>query len=295
VCGLINIGNSCYINSALQCLSNVPELTEWALQSKSTQRKNHVINVYISMIRKMWSGQYRHIKPHKMKVCIGRSIPFFSDYNQKDSHEFMNSVFNAITTSNSSSIISDLFHIHTQSQVTCITCAECDTADETSNFLPRSVPIMSLSNKNTIRLENLIDDYCQENELSGKYYCSSCKKFSQARQKTIINKPLPRALIILLKRFLFDETHTKNDAFVQYQLQQRNLLSNNDLYELCAVSIHSGNLAGGHYKTIARNYKTTRWYEFDDAYVSEIDSSELLNAIITHHAYVLIYLRQEPI
>ena len=290
LCGLINIGNTCFMNSALQCLSNIPELTQWAKdqQQHSSNSSKDIISVYTSLIQSMWSGENSSLNPRNIKEIISCSAPIFADYAQKDSHEFMNSLLNALERTNSASIIADLFHIHTKSQVTCLACHFIDTTDEITTFLPLPLP-RKTSSKNDILLEDLIKDYCLEDNLDGLYYCHNCQNNAPAKQKTNISLPLPPVLIIQLKRFPFDGTSRKIDTFVQYKLQYKNLLSNNDIYQLCAVSSHTGSLTSGHYTTLAKNSMMKQWYKFNDNLIDIIDS----NSVVTRNAYVLVYLKSE--
>lgn len=45
VCGLQNLGNTCFMNSALQCLSNTPQLTKYFLGKKSEYFKIFTFNL----------------------------------------------------------------------------------------------------------------------------------------------------------------------------------------------------------------------------------------------------------
>ena len=143
LCGLINIGNTCFMNSALQCLSNIPELTRWAQDQKSYSsiQVKDIIYVYTSLIQSMWSGENNSINPRDIKEIVSHSAPIFADYRQKDSHEFMNSLINALERTDFKSIITNLFHIHTQSQVTCTGCTSIDNTDETTTFLPLTITL----------------------------------------------------------------------------------------------------------------------------------------------------------
>jgi ubiquitin C-terminal hydrolase len=278
------------MNSALQCLSNIPDLTQWAKdqqQHLSTQNKD-IIYVYTSLIQSMWSGQNDNVNPRELKEIISHSAPIFADYGQKDSHEFMNTLLNILERASSSLIIPNLFHIRVQSQVTCAGCNFPDITDEITTFLPLPLPKQTLNTKE-ISLENLIHDYCLEDNLDGLYYCHRCNNYTQAKQKTNISLPLPPVLIIQLKRFPFDGTYHKIDTFVRYQLQHKNLISNNDIYQLCAVSSHNGNLASGHYITLAKNQILKQWYKFNDSQTHEINS----DSVITSSAYILVYLKSD--
>jgi len=57
------------------------------------------------------------------------------------------------------------------------------------------------------------------------------------------------------------------------------------LYDLFAVSDHSGSLSGGHYTAICRNPIDNKWYDFNDSYVSS--SSE--ERVVSPEAYLLFY------
>ena len=262
------------MNSAIQCLNSIPSLTEWIMRQPPPLTDNNVIDVYIALVQSMWSGRHECVDPRRLKNIVSRSAPIFSDYGQKDSHEFMNSLLNAIQNVDSDSFLVKLFQINTESRATCSKRQHVDTIDEITTFLPLPLPQAESCGPTTLVLKDLIADFCEENELTGQYYCQNCDQCLSARQKTTIIEPLPRALVIQLKRFPFDNTDTKIDSLVKYELEYQNLFSSNDKYELCAVTLHSGSLSGGHYTAMARNYKTENWYRFDDSLVEKIDSKE---------------------
>lgn len=295
VCGLKNIGNTCFMNSAIQCLSSIPYLTEWVLKQSSSPNDTNVIDVYVSLVQAMWSGLYTSVNPRELKDFVSRSAPMFSDYGQKDSQEFMNTLLNVIEIVDPNSFIINLFRINTQSRTICSKHQHVDTINELTNFLPLPIPEMKSRGHTRVFLGDLIRDFCQEDDLDGTYYCHRCNECMPARQKTTIIRPLPSVLIIQLKRFPFDGTNRKIDTLVDYKSEYQKLLSDNDKYKLCAVSLHSGSLSGGHYTTVARNYINGRWYRFDDSHVEEIESKNIFTSFFAQQAYVLVYFKQNEL
>uniref|UniRef100_A0A665UUH7 Ubiquitin carboxyl-terminal hydrolase n=1 Tax=Echeneis naucrates TaxID=173247 RepID=A0A665UUH7_ECHNA len=98
LCGLSNLGNTCFMNSALQCLSNASALTEYFLNDQyeaEINRENplgmrgEIAEAYADLVKQMWLSRSSYVAPRTFKTQVGRFAPQFSGYQQQDSQELL--------------------------------------------------------------------------------------------------------------------------------------------------------------------------------------------------------------
>ncbi|KAM9843090.1 ubiquitin carboxyl-terminal hydrolase 36 [Aulostomus maculatus] len=300
--GLHNLGNTCFLNSTVQCLTYTPPLANYLL-SKEHSRACHqsgfcMICVMQNHIIQAFANTGNAIKPVSFIRDLKKIARHFRFGSQEDAHEFLRYTIDAMQKAclngypkldrqtQATTLVHQIFGGYLRSRVKCSICKS--VSDTYDPYLDIAVEI-----RQAVNIVRALELFVKPDVLSGEnaYMCAKCKKKVPATKRFTVHRT-SNVLTLSLKRFAnFSGGKITKDVGYPEFLNIRPYMSQSSgdpvMYGLYAVLVHSGySCHAGHYYCYVKA-SNGQWYQMNDSMVH----SSNIKVVLNQQAYVLFYLR----
>uniref|UniRef100_A0A4X2LSL0 ubiquitinyl hydrolase 1 n=1 Tax=Vombatus ursinus TaxID=29139 RepID=A0A4X2LSL0_VOMUR len=203
--GLVNLGNTCFMNSVIQSLSNTRELRDY-FHDRSFEAEINYSNPlgtggrlaigFAVLLRALWKGTHHAFQPSKLKAIVASKASQFTGYAQHDAQEFMAFLLDGLHE--------DLNRIQNKPYT--------ETVD--SDGRPDEVVAQEAWQRHKMRNDSFIVDLFH-GQYKSKLVCPVCSKVSITFDPFLyLPVPLPQKQKVLTVYYFAKEPHKKPVKFL---------------------------------------------------------------------------------
>lgn len=242
--GILNIGNTCYLASALQCIVSTDGIHRYI---QETDQSNVVIDVYRDLHQRVRQN-VGSVDPTRMFNIIKKHCSNFKDNEQNDAHEALIIILEILSKSFETRFDEVAMYPH----------KDFNIVDEVFKMVTENVVFCDNCNHELINYESSYGllhqmDANIKYELP-EYVCDCCKRVNTSYQMARVVR-YPQTLIIL-------NPSVKTETF----------LFGNHTYETFAICNYTKlDIRTGHYNVIVRD--SERWVLKDDCVTTTVHTN----------------------
>jgi len=328
LCGLANLGNTCFMNSIMQCLSHTRGLLKYFISNSfredinNTKIEKHIIEQWNTVVRSLW---YKNaiVSPKKLLQVIQivartKGYHNFTGYRQNDSQEFLQFFLESLHNGFAHEVImringspanqldemavkalenwraffkndySKIINIFYGQFVTKIMTEKDNNTEMNYTYEPFNCLSLEIPQKDNVSLKDCLEHFTSSEEI----VCEPVNDTFIKKTKQTYFWNLPDTFVVFFKRWT--NYGDKNNAFVDFPIDNLDMSPymrgyNRNKYTYDLYGVVNHlGGSGGGHYISYVKNEDGNWYKFNDTIVSTMSNTNVPSA----EAYCLFYQKR---